>query len=314
MGMRQVETVKLRPGSRDRLVTTVFLAILFHGMIILGVNFSVDDAEGARSNTLEVTIVATPDDQAPDKADYLAQANQRGAGNVEERVRPESAQSTLDQVPNPGLEEGWAEETEVEALDGSQSPDTLDTRRSETEPDPLLTSQNSPMQAASESATPRNTRQPLQLARLLTEGAEQADPISDEDRQPLAHSDEPRERFISVNTRESRFARYLEQWRRRVEEVGNANYPEEARRQDMTGVLSLEVAVAADGTLKEIRPRSSSGHPSLDRAATRIVRMAAPFPPFPEIIREDTDVLRFVYRWEFGTDRTIRTGVHVRDE
>lgn len=307
--MRQVEVVRLRPGSRDRLITTIFLAALFHGMIILGVSFSAPNGEGVRANTLEVTLVATPDDQAPENPDYLAQANQTGAGNVEERVRPESAHSTLNQHPNPGLEEGWAEDTDVDAADGDESPDTLDKPEQDTAPDPLVTTDRSPQSAASSRNAPESTRQPLQLARLLTDGAEQADPISDEDRQPLAHSDNPRERFISVNTRESRFARYLEEWRRRVEEIGNRHYPDEARRQGLTGVLALEVAVDADGNLLEIQPRDSSGHPALDRAAARIVRMAAPFPSFPDAIREDTDVLRFVYRWEFGTDRTLRTGV-----
>lgn len=307
--MRQVEVVRLRPGARDRLITTLFLAALFHGMIILGVSFSAPDGGGVRANTLEVTLVATPDDEAPEDPDYLAQANQKGAGNIEERVRPESARSTLDQHPNPGLNEGWAERTDVNSNDADPSPDTLRAPNEQSAPDPLVTSEQSPESAASSQSAPQSTRQPLQLARLLTDGAEQADPISDENRQPLAHSDNPRERFISVNTRESRFARYLEEWRQRVEEIGNRNYPEEARRGDLTGVLSLEVAVDAQGNLREIRPRESSGHPSLDRAAARIVRMAAPFPPFPAEIREDTDVLRFVYRWEFGTDRTLRTGV-----
>ncbi len=307
--MRQIEVVKLRPGASDRLVTTIFLAGLFHGVLILGISFSANEGPDARANTLEVTLVATPDDTPPDDPDYLAQADQRGAGNVEERVRPESAHSTLDRIPNPGLEEGWAEETEVDVIDGSESPDTLDSVDTLPEPNPLLTASDSERAVADASATPRDTRQPLQLARLLTDGAEQADPVSDEDRQPLAYSKEPQERFISVNTRESRFARYLEEWRRSVEQVGNEHYPDEARSQGLTGVLSLEVAVAADGTLREIRPQSSSGHPALDRAATRIVRMAAPFPPFPDEIREDTDVLRFVYRWEFGTERTVRTGV-----
>lgn len=307
--MRQVEVVRLRPGARDRLITTLFLAALFHGMIILGVSFSAPDSSGLRANTLEVTLVATPDDEAPENPDYLAQANQKGAGNIEERVRPESARSTLDQHPNPGLNEGWAERTDVNSNDADPSPDTLRAPNEQSAPDPLVTSEESPESAASSQNAPQSTRQPLQLARLLTDGAEQADPISDENRQPLAHSDNPRERFISVNTRESRFARYLEEWRQRVEAIGNRNYPEEARRGGLTGVLSLEVAVDAQGNLREIRPRESSGHPSLDRAAARIVRMAAPFPPFPAEIREDTDILRFVYRWEFGTDRTLRTGV-----
>lgn len=311
--MRKVETVRAQPGTRDRLVTTLFLAALAHGVVILGISFSDPPGDGARANTLEVTVVSSPDGETPEDADYLAQADQSGAGNVAERVRPESAQSTLSEMPNPGMESGWAEESELDVADVSDDPDSLDAPDAIETPDPVLTAEDSDAPVMARPEAPRTTRQPLQLARLMTDGAEQAEPISDEDRQPRAHSDDPREQFISVNTRESRFARYLEEWRVQVEAVGNENYPEEARREGMTGSLSLEVAVNADGTLAEITPRSSSGHPELDRAAARIVREAAPFPPFPDKIREDTDTLRFVYRWEFGAERTLRGGVHVEE-
>ncbi len=311
--MRQVTAVRAKPGTRDRLVTTLFLAALAHGVVILGVGFSGEVGDGARANTLEVTLVTTPDGETPEDADYLAQADQRGAGNVDERVRPESAQSTLSRVPNPGLETGWAEETELDVSDDSEDPDTLAPTDPDTSPDPVLTADDSEIQVDARADAPRSTRQPLQMARLMTDGAEQAEPVSDEDRQPLAYSEDPREQFISVNTRESRFARYLEEWRREVERIGNEHYPDEARREGLTGSLSLEVAVNADGTLAEITPRSGSGYPALDRAAANIVRKAAPFQPFPEEIREDTDVLRFVYRWEFGTGAQMRGGVHLED-
>jgi protein TonB len=311
--MKKVQVTRLRPESRDRLITTLFLAVLFHGMIILGVSFSAEDRVLTRANTLEVTLVSNPDNERPEHAEYLAQADQRGSGNVKEQVRPESAKSTLDSTPNPGLDEGWAVDTEIDAIDGGESPDTLDHPDPEPRSDPLLSASESSARAATGDTTPRDTHQPLELARLLTEGSDQAEPISDENRVPLARSDEPRETFISVNTRESRYARYLEGWRRSVERLGNEHYPEEARGLPETAALSLEVAVNADGTLREIVPQSSSGRPALDRAAAHIVRLAAPFEPFPESIREDTDVLRFVYRWEFGSDRTLRSGVHVSD-
>lgn len=309
--MRKIESVRVQPGTRDRLVTTLFLAALAHGVVILGIGFADPPGDGARANTLEVTVVTSPDGETPEDADYLAQADQTGAGNVAERVRPESAQSTLSELPNPGLESGWAEENELDVADVSEEPDSLDAPDRMETPEPVLTAEDSDVAVHARPEAPRTTRQPLQMARLMTDGAEQAEPISDEDRQPRAHSDDPRERFISVNTRESRFARYLEEWRLQVEEVGNQNYPEQARREGLTGSLSLEVAVNADGTLAEITPRSSSGHPELDRAAARIVREAAPFPPFPDQIREDTDTLRFVYQWEFGAERTLRGGVHL---
>jgi protein TonB len=62
----------------------------------------------------------------------------------------------------------------------------------------------------------------------------------------------------------------------------------------------LEVAIAANGELKEVVVRNSSGHRNLDQAAMEILRIAAPFEPFPQPLRADYDVLRFAYEWHFG--------------
>lgn len=62
----------------------------------------------------------------------------------------------------------------------------------------------------------------------------------------------------------------------------------------------LEVAINADGRLKEVVVRSSSGQRELDQAAMEILRLAAPFEPFPEGLRADYDVLRFAYEWRFS--------------
>nr|MCU0937331.1 energy transducer TonB [Gammaproteobacteria bacterium] len=79
-------------------------------------------------------------------------------------------------------------------------------------------------------------------------------------------------------------------WRAKVERVGNLNYPDEARRQKLSGSLLLDVSVNTDGTVNEIQLRRSSGHKVLDDAAIRIVRLAAPFPPFPKDIEQEVDM------------------------
>lgn len=107
-----------------------------------------------------------------------------------------------------------------------------------------------------------------------------------------------------MNTRESVYARYLDDWRRQVERVGNANYPDEARREGLEGDLVLEVSLNSNGTIRDLAVRRKSPYPLLDDAALRILRLAAPFPPFTEAMRAETDVLRFVYVWRFGRDGT----------
>ena len=96
------------------------------------------------------------------------------------------------------------------------------------------------------------------------------------------------------------FAFYLEAWRRQVERVGKLNYPAEARRQKITGALRLLAVIDADGALVEATLMESSGHAVLDEAALRIVRLAAPFAPFPPDIRAAADRLEIERTWRFA--------------
>lgn len=96
------------------------------------------------------------------------------------------------------------------------------------------------------------------------------------------------------------FAFYLEAWRRQVERVGKLNYPAEARRQKTTGALRLLAVIDADGALVEATLMESSGHAVLDEAALRIVRLAAPFAPFPPNIRAAADRLEIERTWRFA--------------
>ena len=92
---------------------------------------------------------------------------------------------------------------------------------------------------------------------------------------------------------------YLESWRRKVERIGKLNYPDEARVRKIYGSLRLLVAIEPDGTLQDVRVIDSSGHQVLDEAAVRIVRLAAPYAPFPPAMRDETDMLEIVRTWRF---------------
>ena len=50
----------------------------------------------------------------------------------------------------------------------------------------------------------------------------------------------------------------------------------------------------------------SSGHQILDRAAERIVKMAAPYARFPANIQRDTDILVITRTWTFAPGDTLR--------
>ena len=116
----------------------------------------------------------------------------------------------------------------------------------------------------------------------------------------------PKRTFISASTREYKYAAYMEAWRAKVERVGNLNYPEEARRRKLAGQLVLDVALNPDGKINQITIRRSSGHKVLDDAAIRIVELAAPYAPFPDAIRAETDVLHITRTWQFLDQRGFR--------
>ena len=99
------------PTVPDRLLAMLFLAALFHGILIIGVTFNPELAnQFASAISLEVTIVADADQQIdrPDEAAYLAQASQEGGGNTTEQVRPTAPLQSAMPVDNEGQDDGTA--------------------------------------------------------------------------------------------------------------------------------------------------------------------------------------------------------------
>jgi protein TonB len=117
----------------------------------------------------------------------------------------------------------------------------------------------------------------------------------------------PRQRYISASTKEYAPASYMEAWRRKVERIGTINYPEEAKRRDLSGDLMLDVALRPNGSVLKIKVVRSSGHKVLDDAAKRIVYLAAPFGAFPEEIKKDTDILHILRTWNFESSGILTT-------
>ncbi len=99
-------------------------------------------------------------------------------------------------------------------------------------------------------------------------------------------------------------SQYLHDWERKVERIGNLNYPEVAAKKNFSGTLTMEVTINPDGSLHAIFITRSSGNRRLDDAALQIVKMSAPFAPLPsELLKElNPKVLGITRVWKFSDE------------
>lgn len=267
----------------DRFALTLFFALVMHAMIILGITFGVHDDPPPENTlpTLDVTVSnrRTP---PPDEADYLAQTSQDGGGNVTEQVKP--TQAMPEQAPSVIPVQPEASPAEVITADQAQVQVVQKDQESPETPEPELTA-----------------------AELIERSLEMVNLNEQLHESMQAYARRPRQVFVSARTQEYLYANYMSEWVKKVERVGNLNYPDEARRQGLSGKLMMDVTLNADGTVRNISILRPSGQPIIDEAAIRIVNLAAPFPPFPPEIRKEADVLHITRTWEFSTSYRLQS-------
>jgi protein TonB len=266
----------------------LFLAALVHGILIIGITFNPELAnQFANAISLEVTIVADTDQQIdrPDEAAYLAQASQEGGGNTTEQVRPAAPLQSAMPIDNEGQDDGTSV---LDAKEHARSADEL-----------LATSASTDRQV---DIDPRSDPQPETSTAITMEaGSEVTLPLpQDNQATMLISDDEPRQLIVSADTRESVIAAYLDNWKRRIEAVGESYLPQLVELDDITGSPTLMVAIDASGELTEAIIRKSSGSTILDLAALDILQRASPFDPFPAELTAEYDIVRFEYKWLFG--------------
>ena len=286
----------------DRMGLTMFFAMAFHAIVILGISFDLNDLiDNKTAPTMEITLVSSQSKEAPEQADYLAQANQQGGGNVEEKMRPTSPFSN----PNPTPENGLAPHSEM-----ALSPPPLKKKEQERE---LMTADESPFSRDSKEFkrdVPTETKS-IKAAQLFERSREFARLRAEIQQLKQAYERTPHHTYVTgINAKEYRFASYIEAWRDKVEKFGSLNYPEEAIRQNINGDLLLDVGIKADGSIESMKVLRSSGKKMLDNAATQIVKMAAPFPPLTQEILKDTDVLHISLVWRFRVKQGLTTSIN----
>ncbi len=274
----------IKPG--DRLGMTLFMAAALHGAIILGVGFTIPMGERDTPPLIEITLAQSPSEEAPEDYDFLAPDDQEGGGTAEEAMRP-TEQSSL--LPDP------RDMTDVVSAAPEQQPDAPadEARR--------VTTEDSPEQVPEpEHNEPQPDHSPN---RDLVDADEQvARDIADTSRSIDWNARYPSKQRINARTRAHEAAAYMQGWIERIEQVGNLNYPDEARRRNLSGSLIVEVTLNPDGSVVDIRILDNSPYPVLDESAKRVVEMAAPFPAIPEDVLDGKDQLVITRTWQFVRD------------
>jgi periplasmic protein TonB len=274
-------------GPNDRLGMTLMLTIILHAVAAFGITFAASEPLGTELANLDVILVQTSSIEAPEKADFLAQANQIGGGDSDRKLRPSDLFSAPVPKPEPGLAPVPTEDAAPEAQEARKNDaEVLTVQRSETEIENQTPQEESPV---SELEKREEAQRKLEMASLAAE-------IS-QNRQ--AYAKRPIPKFISANTKQDGYAQYMQSWVAKVERVGNINYPEEAKTRDLQGSLVLTVAIRRDGSVQKVEIIQSSGEAVLDDAARQIIEIAAPFDVTPEVKGERYDVLYITRTWQF---------------
>jgi len=269
-----------------RLSAAMTLSVSLHAFALFGIALVLPEPANLANmmTPLQVVLVNSKSKTRPDKADALAQANLDGGGNTAEDRQAKTSLPTIsdDQQFTP-------EQVAKRVAELEQESKRLMTRMKGdyTVAQPAPKKEQTSTSSSGEDLVQRS----LEIARLEAQISKNMD----------TYQKLPRRKFIGARTQEYRFAQYIEDWRIKVERIGNLNYPEEARRQQLYGKLQLSVSIRADGSLDSIEVSRSSGHRVLDAAAMRIVKLAAPYSALPPEITKDTDILTIVRTWTFTT-------------
>ncbi len=287
----RTEIPAYRNREREGFVFSSFVSVLMHLVIILGVSFF--SPQTVRSITVDLVPVHDPSKETPHASEYESYADQRGSG-VQTENRPARVplmplvvrhellpQSRLvsgrpDSARDPGNSPG----VRADELRSVAGPPTYDTGARGAE-------------AQSQSV---NTARDSLEAEII--GLESYLGTLEEQ-----YARRPRiKRYTSIAARGSPAAAYIHNWVKRVERVGNLNYPRQAVQQKLNGDLRLLVVLNALGETAAVRILETSGHPELDDAALRIVRLAEPFGEFPTELRDEADVIEIIRTWRFVSE------------
>jgi len=288
--MAQTESIRPKISASDRLGFTLFLALTLHAIVVLGVGFTQSDRSNAEPlPSLEIIIANAKSTEAVDNPDYLAQVDQAGGGDADEKARPSAPVS----APTPIDQQGLADQDRVELRKQQLTVSKLYFLTQREADSAIQKNRQSRAQQADSQPASDVEQRASKIARLQAEIREMA----------ANFAKRPRTLTLTASTRKAIEASYLAAWVQKIEHTGNLNYPREARLKKLSGRLRMSVRINANGEVLDMEITSSSGTPILDEAARQILRMAQPFAPFSDELREQADQIVIIRTWDFKSNR-----------
>ncbi len=288
-----MKLIPQRWSERLRRLTALHVALLISfgvHAVLLTVRFV--DPEGFnrvfKDTPLEVILVNARSSEPPLKAQAIAQAALAGGGEAQAgRATSPLPPSALTEVGD-SLEDA---RQQIQTLQEQQMQLLAQIRRELARlppPDPQRDEGSPDARAQAE-----QRQQMLQMLAEIEKRINEANA-------------RPKKRYVSPSTSEAVYAVYYDVLRRKIEERGTQNFPEDKGRK-LYGELTMIVTVDAVGQVLETEIVQSSGQRALDRRAQAIVRAAAPFGPFTDAMRKQADQIVVVSRFRFTRDEGFET-------
>lgn len=279
-------------SASDRLSMTLFMAVVIHGIVILGVSFTESfQHPDSVQRTMDIILVQTESATTPKDADHIAQYNQEASGSSDTPDTPSNPFSSP--LPTPSKGEAVApQETKISEAKQTQSQQLLHTTDKATE------KVVSDIETQKERVTLQ--QQKIEQQSKQTTIAQLSSEINDAEKK---YAERPRIHFIdAVSAKSAVEAKYTNDWVHRVESIGNLNYPEDARKDRLTGKLVINVLLDNVGKVLKVQVAISSGSKILDDAAKQIITLSSPFPEFPAEMKQAYDQLMITRTWSFKTE------------
>lgn len=277
---------------------------IMHALIILGVTFDVDDGR-SMNKVLKIVLVTTPDKNRPDKADFLAQENKMGSGkgekkaiNQQQTARRPSLKSALSESQKAQKAKAQAQkvllQTQADVAIDVCNKKVAEKSEAEITADLLCLSEEIAKLQAKIDKAEENAKLQAEIDKI--------------DKAIASYSKQPRKMPIdSINAHKYKAASYEAAWERKIESIGNLNYPSDMRRKKLSGTLMMDVEIRADGSLVKATITHRSGHKIIDDAALNIVKLAAPFAALPLDLQKEVDILVITRAWQFSNEGSLQT-------